>query len=92
VAKAKTEEGELELHPKRIANPNAKCPNHPDKDLRKLVKAAWKQGWWCERRRKYVYCYAVDEARTIVKAPMTPSDWRTYRNVTRNFEAAGLSL
>lgn len=80
------------MHPKRIENPMARCPRHPKKDWRPLVEAAWQAGWWCERRKKYIYCYALDPAQTIVKVPMTPSDWRTFRNKTRDFRAAGLPL
>jgi hypothetical protein len=55
------------------------------------VEKAWGAGWWCVRREKYIYCYALD-GETIVKVPMTPSDWRTLRNKTRDFRAAGLAL
>jgi len=47
----------LQKHRRRIENPNAKCPRHQDKDYRRLVEAAWADGWWCERRRKYIYCF-----------------------------------
>jgi len=80
------------LHPKRLEHPDAKCPRHPNKEWRPLVEAAWEAGWWCERRRKYIFCFALDQGKTIVKVPMTPSDWRTFRNKTRDFRAARLRL
>jgi hypothetical protein len=47
-----------QLHPKRVANPSAKCPKAKDKDIRPLVKAAWDAGWWCEvKRTNYIECW-----------------------------------
>jgi hypothetical protein len=80
------------LHPKRVAKPGAKCPKHPKKDWHPLVKKAWDQGWWVERRRKYILCFALDEDESIVKVPMTPSGSRTMENKRRDFRAAGLRL
>jgi hypothetical protein len=79
-------------HRLRIERPNARRPRHPRKDYRRLIEAAWAQGWWVERRRKYIYCKPPDETRDIVKVPMTPSDQRTLRNVERNLRASGLGL
>ena len=46
-----------DLHPKRRENPDATCPRHPDKDIRRVVQAAWDAGWWCERKRtNYIVC------------------------------------
>ncbi len=78
-------------HPKRIADPLAKRPKHPKKDWDALVKKAWEAHWWCERRKKYIYCYAPN-GEDIVKVPMTPSDWRTIRNKKRDFRDAGLVM
>jgi hypothetical protein len=79
------------LHPKRLANPDAKCPRHPKKEWRPLIEAAWDAGWWCERRT-YIYCYPPDQSKDIVKVPLTPSGWRTIRNVKRNFNDSGLQM
>ncbi len=79
-------------HEKRLATSGAKCPKHPKKEYRLLVRAAWEAGWWVERRRKYIYCFPPDKAKDWVKVPMTPSSSRTLDNVRRNFEASGLSL
>jgi len=78
-------------HPRRLANPRAKRPEHPKKEWDALVKLAWKASWWCERRKKYIYCYSPNEE-DIVKVPMTPSDWRTIRNKKRDLKAAGLRI
>ena len=86
----KTRKGDL--HPKRIENPDATCPRHPKKEWRPLVQKAWDAGWWCEKRRKYIFWYPIDQRADIVKVPMTPSDWRTMRNTERDFKAAGLEM
>lgn len=78
-------------HERRIENPEAKCPRHPKKEYRLLVESAWEAGWWCEKRRKYIYCYPPDKTQDIVKIPMTPNQ-RTIHNVKRNLGAAGLEL
>lgn len=80
-----------DLHPKRLENPDAKCPRHPKKDWRPLVEKAWKAGWWCEQKRKYIHCYSTN-GEDIVKIPMTPSGWRTIRNKKRDFSHAGLEM
>jgi hypothetical protein len=79
------------MHRLRIERPEAKCPRHPDKDYRRLVKAAWTAGWWCERRRKYIYCWPPDLRLDPVKVPMTPYK-RTILNVTGKFRRSGLEV
>lgn len=86
-----TEEPQDQPNPRRLANPRAKRPIHPKKEWDALVKQAWKAKWWCERRKKYIYCYSPN-GEDIVKVPMTPSDWRTIRNKKRDFRDAGLVL
>jgi hypothetical protein len=88
MAKAKSK---IQKHERRIDKPNAKCPRHPKKEYRLLVEAAWAAGWWCEKRRKYIYCFPSDKERDIVKIPMTPNK-RTIRNVKASLVAAGLEL
>lgn len=78
-------------HPRRIENPGAKCPRHHNKDYRRLVETAWAAGWWCERRRKYIYCFPADARFRSVKVPMTPNQ-RTIENVRSNFRRAGLAV
>lgn len=86
---AKTEK--KKQHQRRIEKPDAKCPRHQKKEYRLLVEAAWAAGWWCERRRKYIYCFPPDEKLDIVKIPMTPHQ-RTIHNVRASLVAAGLRL
>lgn len=78
-------------HQRRIDSPDATCPRHPRKEYRLLVEAAWEAGWWCEKRRKYIYCYPPDTTLDIVKIPMTPNQ-RTIHNVKRNLRVSGLEL
>jgi hypothetical protein len=87
MAKAK----ESKKHPRRLENPDARCPRHPRKEYRLLVEEAWEAGWWCEKRRKYIFCYPPDKTLDIVKIPMTPHQ-RTIHNVKRNLRASGLEL
>ena len=79
------------MHPLRIDHPEAKCPRHPKKEYRRLVEAAWDAGWWCERRRKYIYCRPPDARRPPVKVPMTPKR-RTIHNVKADFRRRGLGV
>jgi len=80
-----------EFHPWRTENPKAKCPHHPKKDYRLLVKAAWAAGWKCERRRKYIYCLPPDPAADRVKIQMTSSS-RTLENTKAALRSAGLDV
>lgn len=79
------------MHPLRIEHPETKCPRHPDKDYRRLVAAAWTAGWWCERRRKYIFCFPTDMRLRPVKVPTTPNQ-RTIHNVKAKFRRAGLEV
>lgn len=80
------------MHPKRVEYPDAKCPDHTKKDYRLLVKAAWAAGWWCVKRRKYIFIYPIDSTQDIVKVPMTPSSQRTLENLKSALKGAGLDL
>lgn len=79
------------MHPLRIEHPEAKCPRHPNKEYRQLVEAAWRAGWWCERRRKYIYCRPPGLSVKPVRVLMTPQQ-RTIRNIRANFRRAGLEV
>jgi hypothetical protein len=85
------EEGQP-LHPKRVEHPDAKCPNHPRKEYRLMVRKAWDHGCWCEKRRKYIYCYPPDGKSRVVKVPMTPSSSWTLRSVKGRFAKAGVPM
>lgn len=88
MAKAKKDP---DKHERRLDKPDAKCPRHPKKDYRLVVEAAWAAGWWCEKRRKYIYCFPPDKTLDMVKIPMSPHQ-RTLRNVKASLAAAGLEL
>ena len=79
------------MHPKRIANPDAKRPKYRNKDMDSLVEACWEQGWWCERGKKYIRVYSPDR-KTAFPIPGTPSDFRSYRNMRAQLRRAGLNV
>lgn len=82
----------MKLHPKRRKQPRARRPKVPNKDLNKLVKAAWEQGWWCERGKKnHVKCMAPTGG-WVVDVPSTPSSQRTVRNKRAQFRRYGLDI
>jgi len=71
--------------------PAPKRPEHPDKDLDKIVKKVWKAGWRCVRKGNYIYCYPADGGR-FVAVKSTPSS-RHYRKVLeRELRQRGLDL
>lgn len=83
---------ETKLHPKRVANPAAKCPRHGRKDYRRLIQAAWDAGWWCERGSDgYIKCWPPD-AKRMVPIPATPSGTRTIDNKRAQFKRSGLDV
>jgi hypothetical protein len=62
------------MHPKRIANPDAKCPHHPKKEYRVLVQACWDQGWWCEKRKSgAIWVCPVNTEEAGILIHQTPS-------------------
>lgn len=78
------------VHPKREAKPDAKRPKQPNKDMDKLVRMCWKQGWWCERAgNKHVKCWPPGDA-AMVPIPSTPSGSRTYTNKLSALKRSGL--
>lgn len=80
------------LHPLRIANPTARCPKACRPEYTKLVKAAWKAGWWCERRSdNYVKCWHPDGVR-YANVPCTPSKQGTWNITRRKFLRAGVDV
>lgn len=79
-----------EFHPKRLENPDAKCPSHPKKDWRPLVKRAWEAGWWCEWRDHYIRCWPPDRSAQAVSLPSSPSGSRSLMNYTKKMERSGL--
>jgi hypothetical protein len=82
-----------QLHPKRVANPSAKCPKAKDKDIRPLVKAAWDAGWWCEvKRTNYIECWPPGGGK-FVQVPSTPhTKGHRLKNLRQEFRRAGLDV
>ena len=80
------------MHPKRLENPDAKCPRHPRKEYRRLIEAAWEAGWWCWRdSNNYIRCRDPGGFGTI-PVPSTPSKQGTLNVKTRQFRRAGLDV
>jgi hypothetical protein len=80
------------LHSLRIANDKAKCPKACRPEYTVFVKAAWKAGWWCERRSdNYVKCWHPDGIQ-FVNVPCTPSKQGTWNITRRKFRRAGLDV
>ncbi len=79
------------MHPKRVENPDAKCPRVKCKDHQKLVEAAWAQGWWCYLQKNgHVLCVPPDGKSRAVPVPGTPGDHRSYLNTRAMLRRAGL--
>lgn len=79
------------MHPKREANPDAKRPKQPNKDMDKLVRMCWEQGWWCERAgNKHIKCWPPNDL-AMVPIPSTPSGSRTYANKLSALRRQGLN-
>jgi len=82
-----------DLHPTRLANPNATRPKARNRDMDSLVDAAWAQGWWCRRTGSgHIMCYPPDKARTGVSVANTPSSPRTFANTRGKMRERGLQL
>lgn len=78
-------------HPQREGY-TGKRPRACKKDYDKLVKQAWAEGWWCERRSDgYVVCKPPDGS-TFVVVPCTPSKQGTLDRVRRQFRKRGLDV
>ena len=85
-------EDEQKRHPKRVADKTAKRPVHAKKDYDRLVKAAWRNGWWCERKKtNYIYCYPPgDEGVVVLKS--TPRKQGTLNLATEKMRKFGLDV
>lgn len=81
------------MHPTRLANPSAKRPTVKNSDVDALIKAAWEQGWWCERSKKnHVRCFPPDKAKSAVLLESTPSDYRSVPNSRSRMRKSGLTI
>jgi len=80
------------MHPKRLANPQAKRPKVKDKQLDAMIEKAWTAGWWADKRTNgHVMCYSPDGGK-MVDVANTPSDWRTVPNTRSYFRKSGLKV
>jgi hypothetical protein len=80
------------MHPKRLENPDARCPRHPRKEYRQLIEKAWDAGWWCWRdHNNYIRC-RDPEGKGTVPVPSTPSKQGTIHITARRFRALGLDV
>lgn len=80
------------MHPDREADPTAQRPKLRNKDMDKLVAAAWEAGWKCVRSGKnYILCYPPDGGR-MVTIPSTPSSSKTYANKRAPLRRGGVNL
>ena len=81
-----------DIHPERREKPDAPCPRACKKEYRRLVKAAWDAGWWCERTRKnYIRCYRPEDNQMVL-VPCTPSKQGTLNRTTDKFRKLGLDV
>jgi hypothetical protein len=92
-----TDDDEPALHPKRLEDPEASCPRHPDKNYRRLVEAAWDAGWWCRRaKNNHILCYpprrADERERGAVSVPSTPRKQGTLGLTAGKFKKLGLDV
>src|SRR5579884_1124832 len=80
------------LHPKRRADPSARCPRVSAAAIQMLIDKCWAQGWWCTKgKNNHVKAYSPD-SRYIVTLPSSPSDHRGIRNVRLLLKKYGLDL
>lgn len=78
------------MHPKRLANPNAKRPRAKDKERDKLVKAAWDQGAWCVPGKSgYIKIFPPNSTEMIL-IESTPGDYRSLENTKARLRRAGI--
>jgi hypothetical protein len=80
------------LHPKRVENPDAKCPRHPRKEPRKLIDQAWELGAFCEWGGAAIYCYPPDGVSKRIRVTTGPMTNRDLNNLQSQFARAGLSM
>jgi hypothetical protein len=80
------------VHPKRNANPSAKCPKAGSRAIEIVLEKAWDQGWWIEKAKSnHVKCLSPD-GKGIVIVPSTPSDFRSIKNCRALLRKYGLKL
>ena len=81
------------MHPKRKANPQAKCPKVKDKQLDAMIKAAWSDGWWAVKLAEgHVMCYHPTDFKEKVLVNNTAGNRHVIPRVRGYFLKAGLKL
>lgn len=81
------------MHPKRLANPQAKRPKVKHKQLDEMVKTAWSRGWWAIKRPSgHVMCYHPSDMNEKVLVNNTAGDPHVVANIRAEFRRAGLKL
>jgi hypothetical protein len=62
-----------------------------DKDVKRLLKRARKQGWRVEESgRRHIRVYPLDPDAAPITVARSPGDWRNIRNLNADFKRAGL--
>lgn len=59
------------------------------RDQRDLAKRAAKQGWRIEQGGKHLKWYSPD-GQIIIVSSVTPSDWRSHKNLEARLKRAGV--
>jgi hypothetical protein len=85
-------EDDIELHPKRKANPDQKFIYAGNKDLKKLQKVAWEAGWWPEEKKGGKILWLAPNQIGQVLVHTTSSDHHAYDNCLGLFRNAGLDV
>lgn len=79
-------------HPKRLADPTARCPQHPRKEWRPIIEKMWEQGWWVKRGgANHFVCYPPDDGKMIT-LPCSPSSRYTLGRKIAQARRAGLRI
>jgi hypothetical protein len=85
----------LSLHPKRRENPHAECPTAGHGEVDRLVGAAWRAGWWCERKTDgMIACRPLPgtSKKGFFMVPCAPSKTGMLRRLERDFRQLGVEL
>jgi hypothetical protein len=81
------------MHPKRMANPEAKRPKVQDKRLDAMIKTAWAHGWWARAcANGHVMCYHPTDMGEMVLVNNTAGDPHVVPTLRRAFARVGLKV
>jgi len=79
------------MHPKRIAEPNAKPPSCSHRGVRDLLKRMWDAGCWVEKRKKHYAVYPPNDGEIVV-IQGTPGDHRWKQNAVARLRRADVDI